>query len=207
MTQIFTPKRGRPPKGTGPRTNLKWVYCVECGKPFYVVRKRNTNVRERLHCTEKCKFAAWCVNNDNQFKKLMSRMAHRSQSRMVSELIPRQCVVCGDLFQPSHLGIHKYCSSECKVAMDNTRRRRYRAGAKTIAVSYKVVYERDGGNCQICGKKVNAKHKWPDLLSGSMDHIIPLSKGGPHEESNIQLAHLGCNLSKNNKYAGQLRLF
>lgn len=207
MTQIFKPKRGRPPKGTGPRTDLKWVYCTECGKPFYIPRKRRGNVRERLYCTDKCKFTAWCVDDETQFRQLLSRMAIETQGQLISDMPPRQCVVCGDIFQAATVGRHRYCSHECKVAMDNTRRARYRGGSKVRAVSYKTIYDRDGGNCQLCGKKVSTKHKWPDLLSGSMDHIIPLSKGGPHEESNIQLTHLGCNISKNNKYARQLRLF
>ena len=207
MTQIFTPKRGRPPKGTGPRTDLKWVYCAECGKPFCIPRKRNSNVRERLYCTDECKFRAWCVDDDNQFRQVMCQRAIKSQAELIGNLPLRQCVVCGQSFHPAHLGVHKYCSSECKVAMDNTRRARYRGGSKVRAVSYKTIYDRDGGNCQICGKKVSIRYKWPNLLAGSMDHIVPLSKGGEHVESNIQLAHLGCNLSKNNRYAGQMRLF
>ena len=34
----------------------------------------------------------------------------------------------------------------------------------------------------------------------TLDHIIPLSKNGPHALYNIQLAHHHCNTMKNNKY-------
>ncbi len=31
---------------------------------------------------------------------------------------------------------------------------------------------------------------------GTLDHIVPLAKGGPHHEGNIQLAHFMCNVIK-----------
>ena len=33
----------------------------------------------------------------------------------------------------------------------------------------------------------------------SIDHIIPISKGGQHTWDNVQLAHMICNSIKNNK--------
>jgi 5-methylcytosine-specific restriction endonuclease McrA len=42
--------------------------------------------------------------------------------------------------------------------------------------------------------------KYPHPLSPSVDHIIPLSKGGhPSDLSNLQLAHRWCNRQKSNK--------
>jgi 5-methylcytosine-specific restriction endonuclease McrA len=41
----------------------------------------------------------------------------------------------------------------------------------------------------------------------SIDHIVPLSLGGHNTKANVQLAHLGCNISKGNRGGGeQLRL-
>jgi 5-methylcytosine-specific restriction endonuclease McrA len=50
------------------------------------------------------------------------------------------------------------------------------------------------------------KKKAPDPMSPSLDHILPLSKGGTHEPRNVQLAHLGCNVRKYNSGVDQLRL-
>jgi len=38
--------------------------------------------------------------------------------------------------------------------------------------------------------------KAPHPLSMSIDHIIPLSRGGTHEPDNVQLAHFICNSIK-----------
>jgi 5-methylcytosine-specific restriction endonuclease McrA len=69
-----------------------------------------------------------------------------------------------------------------------------------------AVFERDGWICGICGKKVNPRLKYPDPRSASLDHIVPLNKGGDHVWSNVQLAHFGCNSGKRDHGGGQLRL-
>jgi 5-methylcytosine-specific restriction endonuclease McrA len=37
----------------------------------------------------------------------------------------------------------------------------------------------------------------------TVDHIIPLSKGGAHAVANLQLAHLACNIRKGNRISLQ----
>ena len=54
--------------------------------------------------------------------------------------------------------------------------------------------------CGICGKPVDFSFKYPHPLSPTVDHIIPVSKGGhPSDISNLQLAHRCCNREKSNK--------
>ena len=54
--------------------------------------------------------------------------------------------------------------------------------------------------CGICGKPVDFSYKYPHPLSPTVDHIIPVSKGGhPSDISNLQLAHRWCNRAKSNK--------
>ena len=47
--------------------------------------------------------------------------------------------------------------------------------------------------CHLCGNEIHS------LEDSTVDHIIPYSKGGKTIESNGQLAHRGCNASKNAK--------
>ncbi len=54
--------------------------------------------------------------------------------------------------------------------------------------------------CAICGRPVDFKLKPPAPLSATVDHIIPISRGGhPSDISNLQLAHWICNRMKSNK--------
>lgn len=54
------------------------------------------------------------------------------------------------------------------------------------------IFHRDGGICQICGEPAN-----PFMFH--VDHIVPISRGGAHNRSNVQTAHPWCNLSKGAK--------
>jgi hypothetical protein len=64
------------------------------------------------------------------------------------------------------------------------------------------IYERDNWICQLCLKDVNPNLIFPDPMCASLDHIVPLSRGGSHKTSNVQLAHLRCNSSRGNKAEG-----
>lgn len=51
--------------------------------------------------------------------------------------------------------------------------------------------------CGICGKPVDKSLKYPDPMSATVDHIIPVSRNGdPTSLDNLQLAHRYCNRQK-----------
>jgi 5-methylcytosine-specific restriction endonuclease McrA len=62
-----------------------------------------------------------------------------------------------------------------------------------------TVYERDNWICHICGEKIDRRRVYPDPFSPSVDHVIPLAKGGTHEYANCATSHLVCNVSKGKK--------
>ena len=54
--------------------------------------------------------------------------------------------------------------------------------------------------CAICGTPVDMSIKAPDPMSPTVDHIIPIAKGGhPSSIDNLQLAHWTCNRQKSDK--------
>ena len=51
--------------------------------------------------------------------------------------------------------------------------------------------------CGICGQPIDNELKYPDPMSKSLDHIVPINLGGhPFDRANMQAAHLMCNLQK-----------
>ena len=52
----------------------------------------------------------------------------------------------------------------------------------------------------ICGKPVDKSLKYGDPMAPTIDHIIPVAKGGhPSDISNLQLTHWTCNRQKSDK--------
>lgn len=80
-----------------------------------------------------------------------------------------------------------------RVAASHRRRARL-ASVPQEPIDRDVVYQRDGGLCGICGGEVARADQ-------SIDHIVPLSKGGPHTYANLRLAHVNCNKRRGNRAA------
>ena len=76
------------------------------------------------------------------------------------------------------------------------KRKAAKRGAEAENFVYRDIFERDGWACGICAEPVSPDLAYPDPMSASLDHIVPLSKGGTHAAENVQCAHLVCNLRK-----------
>ena len=72
-------------------------------------------------------------------------------------------------------------------------------GVESEDFSLEDVIARDGWICGICGGPVDASAKGRSSGAPSLDHVIPISQGGPHTLANAQLAHFGCNAGKGAK--------
>ncbi len=55
------------------------------------------------------------------------------------------------------------------------------------------VGEAYGWNCNICTEPIDRNKHYPDPEGPVRDHVIPYGWGGPHELSNLRLAHNYCN--------------
>ena len=75
---------------------------------------------------------------------------------------------------------------------DGPHRAQYEKNKKRIYASQNT--------CGICGQPVDFSLKWPHPLSPTIDHIVPVIKGGhPSDIANLQLAHFACNRQKSDK--------
>ena len=90
----------------------------------------------------------------------------------------------------------------------NHKRRALKLNATVDDFSPAEIFERDGYICQLCGRKTRPDYKNPNHpLYPDLDHIVPLSKRGENTKRNTQCLCHQCNLEKNSKIMGQLKLF
>ncbi|MFB7605283.1 HNH endonuclease [Streptomyces gardneri] len=92
------------------------------------------------------------------------------------------------------------------AAAGDARRRMRMKQARTAEVFAPLdVHTRDQWTCQLCLLPIAPEVAWPDPMSPSVDHVIPLVHGGQHSMINVQSAHLGCNSRKRDRVAGEAR--
>lgn len=104
----------------------------------------------------------------------------------------------------------KYCP-DCRRRIGNKRREvsrriKIRDALVDTGITVMRLYKRDRGVCWICGKPCD-QHDWTEkngtIICGneypSIDHVIPLSKGGKESWDNVKLAHRICNSIKSDQ--------
>lgn len=204
--------------------------CKLCG----YVEERHAQVTRpsREHVEVRC---TQCVKISQLRADLISLMNRRiNKLKWEQELERRElqrqkdlitvCEECGKTFKANQLGM-KYCSIRCSRRMSNRARDKYRVD-RIIAngnidkdITLTKLIKRDKGLCHICNGKCDRKD-YTKTIEGyfivgkdypSIDHIVPISKGGTHTWDNIKLAHHYCNTIKNDKEVyeegtGQLKI-
>lgn len=96
----------------------------------------------------------------------------------------------------------KYQKAHPEVNAEQARRRR--ALERGLAVGEIDLDALWTGECSLCGNAIDPDLKWPDPLSKSVDHTIPIARGGTHEQSNLTIAHLVCNMRKGARLPDEL---
>lgn len=156
--------------------------CLQCNKEYSPSQRRKS-----FFCSKACK-----SNYRNQQLKI---------SLLNSKKV-RTCIACNRIIPKTARADKKYCSVECSSKLRGRTmniQRRIRTSEAIFHFKRVDIYERDNWTCQLCLKVVNPNLAFPDPMCASLDHVIPLSRGGSHKSSNVQLAHLRCNTSRGNK--------
>ena len=156
--------------------------CLWCGRKFKATRI-NT-----FCCSAECDY-------EDRKRKKREQWALEYQPQVFT------CRECGELVETEcgHTR-SEFCSDECSEKYFNRtyrlRRQDQIVAAYRAPVSFRRIYARDKGICQICGLPVPYDKSPEKLWAATIDHIIPLSKGGTHEPNNCQLSHRLCNSIK-----------
>lgn len=170
--------------------------CAVCARVF--VRR---SVPSALLCSDECRQ----VQKDQQ-----------KADRLVC-----RCSKCGEQFVAPKVRRHR--CERCRAAAVEAARKRHARAVRHLrkhrhrarhygvdferGVTATKVFERDNWTCQLCGCRTPKRLKGSnEKRAPTLDHIVPMSKGGGHTWVNVQCACWECNIAKGASTMGQLWL-
>jgi 5-methylcytosine-specific restriction endonuclease McrA len=168
--------------------------CKECGVNF-VGDKQGLK-----YCGQECRAEA---NRKYSARRWREEVATRPEFK------EWECAWCNEMIRVpiSFTGHNKY-HDECKLRARRARDRRKtlrRQGVKSVErITHEEIAERDGYLCHICGDSVDMSLPRTSKLGATLDHVIPVSKGGVDSRENLKLAHWICNVKKSNRIGDEL---
>ena len=193
--------------------------CFYCEKAF-------NSYRDKKYCSNKCHEShVSSIRTMKQIEKDAQRK-DKEVTKLVNCLHnilarTKTCSHCKKEFiLQKNVSGHKYCSDECKAEGYRIIRRKHKRknrlnkdkrwttnGKMDYSITLDKLHKRDEGICYLCNEPTDyndfvitdtnafiAGNNYP-----SIDHVLPIAKGGLHSWDNIKLAHRICNSIKRDK--------
>lgn len=196
--------------------------CVDCRPKAVKVKCKNCGkeTTNKVYCSKECReantqyYTKICKECGKEFttsSKTQSRCSEECIKKYQSKTYTRECKHCGKVFTTKNEQ-QLYCSKKCirKLISKNNELKRERRvhenGQFDKGISLKKLIKKEKNICYLCGKECDSDDFYIDergtQISGdnypSIEHVIPISKGGTHTWDNVRLAHRGCNSKKSN---------
>ena len=188
------------------------VKCKVCGKETTNKTFCSKECQEKYHNEKRVvKICRECGKEFLTNSETQNRCSKECIEKHQSKIYTRECKGCGDVFTTKSEK-QVYCSKKCarKVYNKNNELKRKRKvhenGKMDCGISLKKLIKKEKNICYLCGKECDSNDFYIDehgtQISGdnypSIEHVIPISKGGTHTWDNVRLAHRGCNSKKSN---------
>lgn len=195
--------------GRGKKLTPILIACIGCNHMF--IANTATEKKKRF-CSPECyrgsiKSLRTCETCGVQFKPGNKGQRRCSRTCMRTGWNdPLACAYCGSVVTPTRSG-QRYCSHRCATL---ARHEGNLASGKRIAIRMRsrcrktltdAVIARDGAICYLCQGAIDLSLSGHDLMGLTIDHVIPLSRGGPHTLENLRPAHRTCNSHKSSRTA------
>ena len=217
---LLTGRRGRPSKFCSnecrPVGRADEGVCAHCGDSFSVTGKRGP---AGLFCSTSCKgvyhrdkhrVEQYCICGKvlpkGRWKYCSKLCARWGESNRAADRLrkkngdpfPFECAFCGEVFVIDPVKKvqlrRKYCRPTCASQASRDGRRARIRGLPSERIDRYRVFERDEYVCGLCGEPVDRRLSYPDPMSASLDHVVPIARGGSHTYGNVQCSHLECNV-------------
>ena len=94
---------------------------------------------------------------------------------------------------------HDDCAVKARRARNRIKTVRRQGVRSDARITHEEVAERDSFTCYLCGDLVDMSLPRTSRFGATLDHVIPISKGGVDSLDNLKLAHWVCNIRKSDK--------
>lgn len=173
-----------------PSSKTKMV-CDNCGKEFY---KRTDHIYNKNYCSKDCSAIGRMVDgakwrDKKQIKKYMKEYASSHR-----EILNKQSLAWSHNNHELVLSVKaKYrATHQDEIKVIHTHRNHARLIGDLTHEQWAEIKRSNGFMCVMCGRKE------PEIKL-TLDHIVPISKGGKHTASNVQPLCKSCNSSKGSR--------
>ncbi|OZE35616.1 MULTISPECIES: HNH endonuclease [unclassified Rhodococcus (in: high G+C Gram-positive bacteria)] len=171
--------------------------CAQCASAFQPTGSRN------LYCTKTCATRARstryvsgnCIDCSIPFTKTTTHGYETTRCKPCQRAVAAVKRIETLTQRRIANGLHDTTTTR-QPHRNSDRKRALHFGVDYEHINRTKVYERDQWTCGICAEPIDPDCAYPSMDSASLDHIIPISRGGPHRYTNVQAAHLGCNIAK-----------
>ena len=160
--------------------------CMECLRFIAAKRRREKpDARRQYYWRNKSKENERSRQYSKKHKSRISESGKEYRRKNAERL--RAATAAWRATHPQYGAAHREANRGRYRAYVQNRMNLQRGGKISNDLAERL-YELQKGKCACCGIDLDDDF--------SIDHIIPLSKGGKHEDANIQLLKLKCNLRK-----------
>lgn len=173
------------------------VPCADCGKLMW--KGRGSLPAGQARCRA-CRNGGvgYCITPDGlRRSRGMSAYSGGCRCDACRALVSERMAIWHDAYRAEH-GESYSTSWRRRFAVENGYWPRTGGVDYVNSATRLSIYERDGWTCQLCEGRVD-----PDAEvfadRASLDHIVPRSRGGSDESSNLRLAHVGCNARRGDR--------
>lgn len=177
--------------------------CSVCGAEF-VPKTATQEACSRECCSRLRNIKKYCNGLTGEAREEYKRQRREANAKppKVSTWFTGTCKVCGKEFRtlnPKQVTCSKECSKKLKYARKQHRIPKEQTIDKDITLE--ALYRRDSGVCYLCGglcdwNDRDAENNIVGDSYPSIDHVIPVARGGLHAWNNVRLAHFKCNWEK-----------
>ena len=138
------------------------------------------------------------VGNGSFCSTKCNRDARLLQHRLANGWETKPCKRCKTLFFGDSTTC--YCSAECRKKQASCTRTAAVRGMEVVEeVNVIDLYAKQQGKCLHCGKQMKISGNMRLRDAATIDHIIPVSKGGWHVVANCRLLCRRCNAIRGNR--------